>query len=60
MISATHDLPVNVPGAPDIPVNIADIYPSQPFNAMSIAAWRPTFTVSVGSIFSPARYSRRP
>jgi hypothetical protein len=30
MISATHALPVNV-GAPDIPVNIADIYPSQPF-----------------------------
>ncbi len=59
MIFVTHELPVNV-GAPHIPVNIADGYPSQPFNAMSIAAWRPIFAVNVESISSPARHSRRP
>ena len=59
MIFVTHELPVSG-GAPDIPATIADIYPIQPFNAMSIAAWRPMSAVNVESTSSPARYSRGP
>jgi NAD(P)-dependent dehydrogenase (short-subunit alcohol dehydrogenase family) len=50
MIFVAHELPVNV-GAPDILVSIAGIYPSQTFDAMPIAAWRPMFAVNVESMF---------
>jgi 3-oxoacyl-[acyl-carrier protein] reductase/(S)-1-phenylethanol dehydrogenase len=45
-----HELTVSA-GAPDILVNNTGIYPNQPFDAMSIAAWRPMFAVNVGSMF---------
>jgi hypothetical protein len=59
MIFVTHELPVSG-GAPDIPAPLADIHPSQPFNTLSITAWRPMSAVNVESTSSPARYSRGP
>jgi len=50
MIFVTRELAVHV-AAPDILVQTACICPGQPFDAMPVTAWRPTFAVNVESMF---------